>query len=179
MRLYLGIVIVAAGCAVNPDPEPDAATDVVRTAVAPGEAVDLTRKTVIQTQEYLATRDQVWSALLAAEEDLAMQLQSADPETGVVVYWIQATTPRIAGRHPSTWLDCGRGPGGGPRVNTYQLTLRMTAVVAAVAERHTRVQTTLVGYARDRGMSGDGLPCTSTGQLEKRALAILGARLAS
>jgi hypothetical protein len=179
MRRVFGIVVVAVGCAVNPDPEPDAATDVVRAAVAPGEAVDLTRKTVIQTQEYLATREQVWRALLAAEEDLAMQLQSADPATGVVVYRVQATTPRIAGRHPSTWLDCGRGPGGGPRVNTYQFTLRVTAVVDSVAERQTRVQTTLVGYARDRGVSGDGLPCTSTGQLEKRALAILAARLAS
>jgi hypothetical protein len=179
MRLLLGIVMVIASCAVNPYPEPDAATDVVRAAVAPGEAVDLTRQTVIQTQEYPATRDQVWGALLAAEEDLAMQLQSADPHAGVVVYRVQATTPRIAGRHASTWLDCGKGPGGGPRVNTYQLTLRMTALVESVAERHTRVQTTLVGYARDRGVIGDGLPCTSTGALEKRALAILAARLAS
>jgi hypothetical protein len=179
MRRLLGIVIVAAGCAVNPDPEPDAATDVVRTAVAPGEAVDLTRQTVIRTQEYLATRDQVWGALLAAEEDLAMQLHFADPTTGVVVFQVQATSPRIAGRHPSTWLDCGRGPDGGPRVNTYQLTLRMTTVVESVAERYTRVKIELVGSAHDRGMSGDGLPCTSTGQLEMRALAILSARLTS
>jgi hypothetical protein len=54
MRRVFGIVVVAVGCAVNPDPEPDAATDVVRAAVAPGEAIDLTRQTVIQTQEYLA-----------------------------------------------------------------------------------------------------------------------------
>ncbi|HEY7684977.1 MAG TPA: hypothetical protein VH833_02605 [Gemmatimonadales bacterium] len=179
MRRLVSIVIVAAGCAVNPNPEPDAATDVVRTVVAPGQAVDLTHQTVIQTQEYPATRDQVWGALLASEEDLAMQLHSVDSARGVVVYRLQATSPRIAGRHPSTWLDCGRGPDGGPRVNTYQLTLRMTVVVEPVAERHTRVQTALVGSAHDRGVSGDGLPCTSSGQLEKRALAILAARLAS
>jgi hypothetical protein len=177
MRLLIGIVMVAVGCAVNPGPEPDAATDVVRAAVAPGGAIDLTRQTVIEAQEYLATRDQVWRALLAAEEDLAMQLHSADPAAGIVVYRVHATTPRIAGRHASAWLDCGRGPGGAPRVDTYQLTLRMIAVVESVAEHHTRVQTMLVGYARDRGVIGDGLPCTSTGQLEKRTLAILTARL--
>jgi hypothetical protein len=64
-------------------------------------------------------------------------------------------------------------------VNTYQLTLRMTTVVESVAERYTRVKIELVGSAHDRGMSGDGLPCTSTGQLEMRALAILSARLTS
>ena len=178
MRRVLFIAIAVAGCAANPDPEPDAATDVVRTVVAPGQAVDLTRQTVIQAQEYAASRDQVWGALLAAEQDLAMPLHSADPATGVVEFRVQATTPRIAGRHPSTWLDCGRGPDGGPRVNTYQLALRLTAVVEPVAERSTRVQITLVASARDRAMSGDGLPCTSTGLLEKRALAILAARLA-
>lgn len=179
MRRVLGIAIAVAGCAVNPEPEPDAATDVVRTVVAPGQAVDLTRQTVVRSQEYPASRDQVWGALLAAEEDLAMPLHSADPARGIIVYRLQATSPRIAGRHPSTWLDCGRGPDGGPRVNTYQLTLRLTAVVEPVAERSTRVQTTLVASARDRAVSGDGLPCTSTGLLERRALAILAARLAS
>lgn len=179
MRRLVSILVVVAGCAVNPNPEPDAATDVVRTVVAPGEAVDLSHQTVLQTQEYPATRDQVWGALLASEEDLAMQLHSADPARGVVVFRIHATSPRIADRHASTWLDCGRGPDGGPRVNTYQLTLRMTVVVESIAERQTRVRTALVGSAHDRGVSGDGLPCTSTGQLEKRALATLAARLAS
>jgi hypothetical protein len=39
------------------------------------------------------------------------------------------------------------------------------------------VRTALVGYARDRGMTGDQLPCTSNGQFERRALGIVTARL--
>lgn len=177
MRPHTGIVLLAAACAVHQAAEPDASTDVVRAAVAPGEALDLTRQTLLYDHEYPATRAQAWDALLGGEEDFAMRLESADSATGVVVFHVQTSTPRVAGRHASMWLDCGRGPGGAPRVNTYQLTLRLTAIVESVTERQVRVRAALVGYARDRGVTGDALPCTSTGKLEQRAHAILAARL--
>jgi len=177
MRRRLGVALLAMSCAAHPPPEPDATTDVVRAAVAPGEALDLTRQTLIHDQEYPATRAQVWDVLARGEEDFALPLESADSATGTVVFHVQTTTPRIAGRHASAWLDCGRGPGGVPRVNTYQLMLRLTAVVESMAERQVRVRTALVGYARDRSLISDPLPCTSTGKLEQRTLAILAARL--
>jgi hypothetical protein len=178
MRLRLGLVLLAVGCAPNRAPEPDASTDVVRAAVAPNEAIDLTRQTILYDQEYAATREHVWNALLTAEEDLGMPLESADTAAGTVVFRLQTPSPRIAGKHASLYLDCGRGPGGTPRVNTYQLTLRLTAYVQPIAAQGMLVRTALVGYARDRGMTGDQLPCTSTGQFERRALAVVAARLA-
>lgn len=177
MRLHLGVVLLALGCAVRADPDPDAATTSVRTPIAPGEVLDVTRQTTLHDQEYAAPREQVWAALIAAEGDLSMPLRSADPAAGVIVYRVQASSPRIAGRHASAWLDCGRGPGGGPRVNTYTLTLQLTAVVEAIAANRTRVRTALVGTARERGLGGDPLPCNSTGYLERRALALLAAQL--
>lgn len=177
MRLQFGIVLVVAGCASTPAREPDTSTDVVRAAVAPGEAVDLTRQTLLYDQEFSVTRAQVWNALLAAEEDLGMPLESADTAAGTVVYRLHTPSPRIAGKHASLYLDCGRSAGGTPRVNTYQLTLRLTAYLKPITEQRTQVRTTLVAYARDRGMTGDQLPCTSSGQLERRALGIVAARL--
>lgn len=177
MRLQLGLILLVVGCATNPAPEPDASIDVVRAAVAPGEALDLTQQTLFYDRAFAAPRARVWDALLAAEQDLVMRIESADPAAGTVVFHVQTPTPRIAGRHASTWLDCGRGPGGAPRVNTYHLTLRLTVVMESAAENQTHARTAVVAYARDRSVIGDRLPCTSTGKLEQRALAILAARL--
>lgn len=177
VRLELGVALLVVGCATTPAPEPDASTDVVRAAVAPGEALDLTQQTLFYDRAFVAPRVRVWDALLAAEGDLAMQIESADPAGGTVVFYVQTPTPRIAGRHASAWLDCGRGPGGAPRVNTYHLTLRLSVVVESAPENQTRARTAVVAYARDRSVIGDRLRCTSTGKLEQRALAILAAHL--
>ena len=171
-------MLLVSGCAANTGiRERDASTDVVRTATGPNEAVDLTRQTLLYAQEYAVARADAWMALRAAEQDLGLPLESADTTTGVLLFRLQTATPRIAGKHASLYLDCGRGPGGTPRVDTYQLTLRFTAYVEHIAPRRTLVRTSLIGYARDRGTTADQIPCTSTGQFEKRALAILTARL--
>ena len=177
MRNHLWLILFTAACATNPSPGPDATNEVVRAASAPGEQIDLTRHTLIHSQEFPASRTEVWTALLALAGDLGMAVQSADPGAGMVIYHVHALTPRVAGRPASAWLDCGRAPGGAPRVNTYHVTIRLTAVVEP-STGEMRVRTALVGYARDRGVAGDGLPCTSTDRLEWRALALLAARLA-
>lgn len=179
MRTLLAILLVCSGCSARATggSEPDASTGVVRTTLAPGETMDVPRHTVLHGQEYAHGRERVWDALMAAETDLGIPLQSADPAAGVAVFYLQTATPRIAGRHAAAWMDCGRAPGGAPRVNTYHLTLRLTARLEAIAEGATRVQMSLLAYARDRGTVADQLPCSSSGQLERRALALLAARL--
>jgi hypothetical protein len=177
-RRWLTIGLLGWACANNPAPgEHDAATDVVRTATGPNEAVDLTRQTLLYSQEFAQPWGHVWNTLVETDEDLGMPLESADTTTGAVVFRLQTSTPRIAGKHASLFLDCGRGPGGTARVNSYQLTLRLTAHVEHVGSDRTLVRTGLVGYARDRATTADPLLCSSTGALEKRALAILLARL--
>jgi hypothetical protein len=152
-------------------------TDVLKTSIAPHETIDLTRETTTHVNEYAATRAQVSAVLLTIADDLAMPLRSADAAAGVVVYYIQAIAPRIADRPASAWVDCGRGPGGGARADTYQLTLRLTAVVDSLEPHSTRVRVALVAFARDRAISADGLPCTSSGALEQRTLTAVAARI--
>jgi len=175
-------MIAALGwaCASNPGPgDYDATTDVHRTATGPNEAVDVTHQTLLYAQEYGLPFVQVWNALLAAEGDLGIPLESADTTTGEIVFRLQTTTPRVAGKHASQFLDCGRGPGGVARVDTYQLILRFTAYVERMGTDRTLVRTGLVGYARDRATTADPVPCGSTGTFEKRALAVLTARIGS
>jgi hypothetical protein len=179
MRLQYWLILGLVGCASAPHDDGEAtSTNVIKTSVAPQQTVDLSHQTVIHAGEYSATRDQVWTALLAAAEDLAMPVASADTATGIVIYSVRTTGARVAGRPASYWVDCGRGPAGAPRADTYQVTLRVSAAMAPM-KSGTRVNATLVGFARERGMSGDGLPCTSTGELERRTLAAVAAKLPS
>lgn len=179
-RPWLAVITLGWACAANPGVgEGNTTTDVLRTATGPNEAVDLTRQTLLYTQEYAEPWVEVWNALLAVDEELGLPVESADTTTGAVVFRLQTSTPRIAGRHASAFLDCGRGPGGTPRVDTYQLTLRLTTLVERLGSDRTLVRTGLVGSARDRSTTADALPCTSTGAFEKRALAVLTARLGS
>ena len=178
MRPPSWLALCAAACASAAVAERQgASTDVVKTTIAPQETIDLTRQTTMHAADFAATRDQVWTAVLGLAENLGMAVQSADPTAGVVVYYLQAMAPYIGGKPASAWVDCGIGPSGGPRADTYQITLRVTAVVEAGAKNQTRVRVMLVGFARDRGMSTNRLPCTSTGGLEPRTLAAVAARL--
>jgi len=177
-RRWLAMAALGWACASARVPgEQDATTDVRRTATGPNEAVDLTHQTLLYGQEYRRPWGEVWNTLFAAEEDIGFPLESADTTTGAITFRLQTSTPRVAGKHASLYLDCGRGPGGAPRVDTYQLTLRLTAQVVRVASDVTLVRTGLVGYARDRGTTADPISCSSTGAFEKRALAVLIARL--
>jgi hypothetical protein len=177
---HLCIALIVAGCATASTPEDNPGSmDVVRTTVAPRETMDITRDNIHYKSEYAATRDEVLRALLAAEQDIGIPFQASDPRTGTVVHYIQATTPTIAGKPAWTWVDCGTGAGGTPRASTYRVTLTLTSVVEAVGNDRARVLVTLVGTARDRGMSADAVQCASTGQLEKRVHAVIAARLTS
>lgn len=178
MRALLALVLACSGCAAQATGgQSEASTDPVRTTVAPGEALDVTRQTVIHAQEFVRDRDRVWNALMSAEAELGLPLQSADSAAGMAIYYLQTATPRVAGRHASAWMECGRAPGGADRVNTYHLTLRLTATVEPIGQGATRVRVWLLAYARDRGTVADQLPCSSTGQLEKRTIAVLAAQL--
>jgi len=166
------------GCASSgTSHEPEAATDVVRTTVAPNETVDLTRQTLLHAQEFAAPRARVWQALLDAEGDFGMPLESVDSSAGTVVFHLLTPSPRIAGTHASIFLDCGNAPGGAPRVNTYQLNVKLTAYVESIDGQRTLLRTGVVAYARDRSTTADQLPCSSSGELERRTLAIVAARL--
>jgi hypothetical protein len=180
MRPRTWMALVVAGCASGSSTnEPPGSMDVVRTTIAPRETIDITRDNTHYTRDYPVARDQVLRVLLAAEEDIGIPLHAADPNTGTVVHFIQANSPRIAGKPAWTWVDCGRGAGGTPRASTYRVTLTLTTVVEGVADNLARVRVVLVGTARERGLSVDEVQCVTTGQLEKHVLTIVSARLAS
>jgi hypothetical protein len=178
MKHGICAALLVAGCATAPNPdEPEGSMDVVRATIGPRETIDLTRENTLYSAEYQASRDAIMRVLLAAEADLGMSVQSADPGTGTVVHHIQANMPRIAGKPVWTWVDCGRGAGGTPRTSSHRITLTLTSVVEDDGSDRARVRVKLVGTARAGGMSADEVLCDTTGKLEKHLLAVVSERL--
>lgn len=151
--------------------------DVVTTTIAPQQTMDITRENTLYAADYQASREAVLRALLATEEHLEMTVHSADPGTGTVVYFIQASSPRVAGKPVWTWVDCGMGAGGTPRTTTHRITLTLTSVVDGDSGDRARMRVMLVGTARNTGLSVDEVQCTTTGRLEKHVLEVVSARL--
>lgn len=178
--LRLSVVAVCGtACASGGAREPDVTSAVVRTTVAPNETVDLTHQTLLPSQEFGAPRAPVWAAVLASADDIGMPVESADSTSGKITFALRALSPRIAGHPAAQYIDCGQGPGGTPRVGLYQLNLRLTTHVESVLGGRTLVHAGLVATAQDRATTADQLPCTSSGQFERRVLAIIAAHLSS
>jgi hypothetical protein len=174
------LLMGAIACASAPAQDQDnSTTETVKRTIGSHETIDLTRTSVIRSDDFRSPPGRVWGAVLSAGEQLGLTVQTRDSINGMAVFHLPASTGRIAGRPASYWVDCGLAPGGVPRASTYQITLNVTALVQSGEDNGTRVRTSMVAYARERGMSGAGLPCTSTGKLEEQLLVVAGTKLAS
>ncbi len=76
------------------------------------------------------------------------------------------------------YVDCGADQFGRPRAGTYALTISTTSAVNPATAGYMRVQTVMTASARQRGVSGDAITCSSTGALEKRLNTLLATRSA-
>lgn len=148
----------------------------VKAKISPHETVDLTRRTLVHSVEFAYARKQVWAALLAAHEDAGMALIQMDEKAGLLAYEFRDRNRNIAGKLASSYVDCGMGPGG-PRADTYRLTLRLTHEVESSHETMTRLSSRMHASARHPGMSSDIVECSSTGAFEKRIVGLVAARL--
>jgi hypothetical protein len=86
---------------------------------------------------------------------------------------------RIEGERPSRFLDCGRGPTGGEYADGYQVHLWIESRLVAAASDPARVtvQSKLTANARPRAVSGNPVPCSSLGRLERRIAELLQAQV--
>lgn len=97
-------------------------------------------------------------------------------EPGRRAYGFRGRMPaRLAGRRPSAYLQCGHSLAGS-NADPYEIRLSVVTAVEREGES-SRVSTLVVATARPRGVSGNPVPCTTTGELE-RAIAEALARSA-
>lgn len=179
MRHYWYLLLSVAACSPTTStsgPEKPGASERVQTTVAPRETMDLTRQGMIHAVEFAYPREKVWNALIEVHDDLGIPLLSIDAKAGNAVYLFEGRSRKVAGKMVSSYIDCGMG-GAGPRADTYQLSIRIIEQVVSTNDTMTRLSSELRATAKPAGMSADPVECSTTGELEKILVGLVGAKL--
>jgi hypothetical protein len=137
--------------------------------------VDITRENEVRTLQLNASRDRVWSALMATHDAIGTTPSVLDAGAGTASF-VHQNSRRLMGRPLSAYIDCGRGSSG-PRADIYSVTIKVNQVLRAQGTTSTTVHTIVTGWAKPMGMTGDAVQCFTVGTLEKKIAEILQARL--
>ncbi len=119
-----------------------------------------------------ASAEEAWSVLGKVYGAMGIPVTDSDPDAREMGNRAHATR-RIQGQRLSVFLDCGRDLSG-PLVNRYDITLsvatkvvRRDPVPASNALLRSELVTVVSASGKPRSTSGNTVPCTSTGALEK------------
>ena len=143
--------------------------------MGPQETVDITRENDVRSIELSASRDRVWSALMATHDAIGTTPSVLDAGAGTASF-LHQNSRRLMGRPLSVYVDCGRGSSG-PRADIYSVTIKVNQVLRSKHPATTTVYTVVSAWARPTGMTGDAVQCFTVGALEKKIAEILLTRL--
>lgn len=130
------------------------------------------------TDVVAASREAVWSALVASYAELGLEVNHLDSASGQMGLRSVRVPRRVGGERLSTYLDCGTGLSG-TIADTYRVTLTMLTGVAPGAGG-MRLTTDIAAQAvSNEGASGAPVRCSTKGRLEERLHAMVRERAGS
>jgi hypothetical protein len=180
MRAFCFLLIAITACkSASPASQAGAppATTTVRVAVSPHETMDLVRDNDVRSIHLSASRDRVWSALMATHDVIGTTPSVLDAGAGSATF-IHQNSKRLMGKSLSAYIDCGRSTQG-PRADLYNVTIKVSQQVRSESATATTVHTVVSAWAKPMGMSGDAVQCYTLGALERKIGEILQTRLQS
>lgn len=174
---WLVLTLTACGTSVggqrtsSTPPQPEVLTPV------DGATVDVMRSRLLNHFDFAAPVEKVWAAIMEVQAAIGIPVASFDTGKHTGMFVAQNRYRRILDQPASLFLDCGTGPTG-PKADSYRLLIRVHHALATGDDANSSVLTTgLEVYATNPGVSGDQVPCTSTGRLERDLAALIEARL--
>ena len=180
----ISLVLIAAlalgACANVASTDPDRPAPREREGrVAPSNAstVRITNEASVEELRLTRSPEAVFGVLEAVFDELEIPVRHLEPQDREIgtVNW--NVPPRIDGRRPSTYLDCGESRTG-HNANTMEVRLDMTVTVEPAEDGGSRMITQLDGQAAPRFTTGqEGAHCASTGELEFLLLGTVRAHL--
>jgi hypothetical protein len=124
-----------------------------------------------------APPDSAFAALMAAYQDLGIDVKLLNPQTREIGNRRFAKIYDLAGMRMSKYVGCGSTETG-PAADNYRITM---SIVSRVSPSGTgsRIDTQMTAYAEDLGSSKGAISCTTLGVLEQRIHAQAVKHLAS
>jgi hypothetical protein len=165
--------LALAGCASSSTPEPAArprGPDQVRTVYQPqgGRQIASQREVSVVDLEVPAAAAIVWQAVPIAYNRMGITAATTDPTHGEISTVYHRARGRIGRARISAYLDCGTGALGLPNADNYQVNFQVTTqLLPDSTDRKTTVRTIVRAVAKPDGVSGDPVPCLSTGEFER------------
>jgi hypothetical protein len=83
---------------------------------------------------------------------------------------------RLGKARLSEYVNCGNSQGG-PSADTYEINLAVSTRLAAAPSGGTVVTTVVNAAGKPASLSGDYIPCATTGGLETRLVKLIEAQL--
>jgi hypothetical protein len=173
----LSAVVLAWGCASSTGSLSPASNPDVRIVTPQNEQVMSTGSSVVEGVATVAAPiDKVWAVLQPSYDSLAIPLTAIDPAThaigngGVIVH------RKLGKARLSEYINCGNSQGG-PSADTYEVNLAVTTRLAPAPSGGTVVTTVVNAAGKPASLSGDYIPCGTTGGLETRLMRLIEAQL--
>jgi hypothetical protein len=159
-----GWACATSGAGSSPPPS----TTDVRIVTGQKEQVMSTGSSVVEGVATVnAPIDKVWAVLTPTYDSLAIPLTAIDPATHAVANGGFITHRRLGKARLSEYLNCGNSQGG-PSADTYEINLAITTRLASAPSGGTVVTSVVNAAGKPASLSGDYIPCGTTGQLETR-----------
>jgi len=171
-------IVAISGCASSSGARGTPTSDETVRIVGARETIELrTSATVTASLDTLfAPLDQVWRALPAAYEALAIRVTDLDSANHVIANSGLIVRRQLGKVALTRYLDCGDSQGV-PSAETYEIRLSVLTRLQASAAGTSIVATSVQATGRPVSVSGMDVRCSSTRQLESRLVNALRAQL--
>jgi hypothetical protein len=174
MRKLLLLIALAGNAAVLP-------AQYARARVwLPGYQTQLALDTLTPPTALDAPYGKVYTAAIAAFNELKIPLDTRDSIRGLVGNLSLKKTGSLAGEQMSRWMNCGVGMTG-PNADNWRIYIAVAALLDRVAETNkTAIRVALAASAQDmQGNAKDPVTCGSSGGIEARILESVQKRISA
>ena len=172
------VVVWGWGCASSGSGSlPPVSNTDVRIVTSQHEQVMSTGSSVVEgVATVTAPIEKVWSVLQLSYDSLAIPITAIDPAARTIGNGGFIVHRKLGKARLSEYLNCGNSQGG-PSADTYEINLAVTTRLAPAPTGGTVVTTVVNAAGKPASLSGDFIPCGTTGQLETRIVRMIESQL--
>jgi hypothetical protein len=146
----------------------------------PGFTTQTALDTMTAPEELDAPYGKVYTAVIAAFDEMKIPLDTRDSSHGLVGNLTLTRRGSLAGSQMSRWLNCGTGITG-PNADNWRIYIAVAALLDRVTTTNkTQLRVAMLAGAQDmQGNSKDPVVCASSGGIETKVLELVKKKISA